>query len=738
MSRIIKRLLISVFALFAAAAIFTPAGNQGAQGTTPTFNKEVVRIFQKNCQTCHHPGDIGPMSLITYQETRPFAASIKQKTQSRQMPPWKPVPGCGEFLDARQLSNEEIATIAAWVDAGAPEGSPADLPPPLNFGDGWALGTPDLVLTPDADYTPPTDQDMYRCFTIPTVLRGDRYVSAIDVRPGNRRIVHHVIAYLDPTGASVALDAKDPGPGYTSFGGPGFDNTGILGGWAPGGRGYAAGDGNGIKVQNGSRVVIQVHYHPIGAVEKDRTQIGIYFAKTPVRKELQLLPLLNESFTIPAGDKHYKVTASFPKQLVPNAHIVSVTPHMHLLGREIKLEMTPPGQAAQCLINIDDWNFQWQGTYLYKQPVAVPAGTSFNLTSYFDNSSSNPLNPNSPPKPVSWGEATTDEMCIAFIGFTIDALNVSNSSPQLGEVALDQNNNLLVTGSGFLPGADIEINGTRLRDTQAESPASVSSKLLSGEMWRVYAAPGQTVNVTVINPDGVRTEAKTFVRGGTALLTTAVSAANYAPDGLAPEAIAATFGTRLALSLETATSIPLPTTLGGTTVRVNGVTAPLFFAAAGQINFLIPPETQNGTAVIEVTTTDGTISRNNMTISSTAPALFTADTSGRNAPAALATADGIVYRAVGNPDGSANQINTDDYLVLFGTGVRRAASGTVKITIGGVSAPVLYSGAQGDFVGLDQLNTQVPAGVAGLVDLVLTVNGKVANTVKLNVRSSTP
>lgn len=733
MTAVIKRLLVPVFVLLAVAVVFLPHRQQGAQ-LTPTFNKEVVRILQNNCQTCHHPGDIAPMSLVTYQETKPYAQAIRAQTQARQMPPWKPAQGCGDFQDARVLTADEIATLAAWADAGAPEGNAADLPAPKNFGDGWTLGAPDLVLTPDEEYTPPTDRDLYRCFTIPTALRGDRYVSAIDIKPGNRRIVHHVIVYLDPTGKSVELDAKDPGPGYTCFGGPGFDSNNILGGWAPGTRGFLAGDGNGIRLPKDSRVVIQVHYHPTGAVEKDLTQIGIYFANQPVQKEVQYLPLANTKFTIPAGEKRYQVTASYPVPL--NARIVSITPHMHLLGREMKVEVTRPGQAPECMINVPDWNFQWQGSYLYKQPVAVPTGATLKVTAYYDNSAGNPLNPNTPPKPVSWGEATTDEMCVVFFGFTLDALSVVPSTPQLNDVALDQNGSLMLTGTGFAPGADIEVNGLRLHDTRTETDISAATKLLSSEMWKVAVAPGATAKVTVINPDGVRTTERLFIRAGSALPVAAVSAANYAPDGIAPEAIVAAFGTKLAMAIESAATLPLPTSLGGATVRVNGVLAPLFFAAPGQVNFLVPSSTQSGAAIIEVTTADGTISRSTLNVSSTAPALFTSNSSGTGAPAALATPDGISYVAVGNPDGSANPINPGTYLVLFGTGLRRAATGTVKITIGGVTAPVLYAGAQPGFAGLDQINTQIPTGLAGLADLILTVNGKPANVVRINVSSN--
>jgi uncharacterized protein (TIGR03437 family) len=737
MPRIIKRLLLCTFALLALAVAFTPFERERARAASPTFNKEVVRILQQHCQTCHHLGDIAPMPLVTYREAKPYASLIKQKTQAREMPPWKPVPGCGSFLDARQLSAEEIATLAQWADAGAPEGDPADLPQPITIPDGWALGAPDVVLTPDADYAPPLGDDIYRCFSIPTALRGDRYVSAIEVRPGNRRIVHHVIAYIDENGVSAQLDAADPGPGYTSFGGPGFDNPGILGGWAPGARAFSSGEGVGTRLKNNSRVVIQVHYHPTSQLEKDRTQIGVYFAKTPVRKQLQLLPLVNTSFAIPPGEKRYEVTASFTSPAFPpnvfDAHIVSITPHMHLLGREIKVEATPPGKPTECLVQIDDWDFEWQGTYLYQQPIAAPGGTRLKLTAYYDNSAENPRNPNSPPKTVRWGEQTTDEMCLAFIGFTLDAESLPLSSPQVSDVSLDQDSNLVVSGSGFLPGADIEINGRSLRDTRADALSS-SSRLTSNELWRVPAPPGQPVEVTVINPDGVRSAARSFTRPGAFLAMAAASAASYATDSLAPDSIIAAFGIRLATGEAPATSLPLPTVLAGTSVRVNGVLAPLFYVSPGQVNFLLPASTQTGTAVVETTAADGALSRSNLTITSTAPALFTANASGRGAPAALSTADGVVYSLVGNPDGTPSPIDAGDYLVLFGTGIRRAASGTVKITIGGIDAPVLYAGAQPDFFGLDQINTQIPPGLSGVVDLIISVNGKAANIVQIKIR----
>jgi uncharacterized protein (TIGR03437 family) len=618
------------------------------------------------------------------------------------------------------------------VDGGSAEGAAADLPTPIEFPDGWPSGSPDLIAQSDVEYTPPAQGDTYRCFSVPTSgLRGDRWIATVNVKPGNAKIVHHVIAYGDPNGESAALDDKEPGPGYTCFGGPGISTTDILGGWAPGSRGYFAPEGAGIKLSNNSRVIIQVHYHPTGQPESDRTPVGFYFAKTPVQRQLQVLPLVNQSFAIPPGAKSHEVTASFTVPSLISGKMWTVTPHMHLLGRKIKVEVTKPGVTTpDCLINIDDWNFNWQGTYLYKNPVILSGGMQLKLTCNFDNSADNPLNPNSPPKTVRWGEATTDEMALAFIGFTLDQLPLPLSAPTLNDVAVDPQGNLVVSGNGFLGGADIEIDGRSLRDTTSPQ----ANKLSSSEFWKVYAAPGKEVTVTAINPDGVRSTALKFTRVGAARSLATTSAASFAVDALAPETIAAAFGTGLATTTLVASSTPLPTELAGTKVYVNGIPAPLFFVSAGQINFLVPAGVLTGGAVVEVVSGDNTLSRGAINLVSAAPSLFTSNASGVGAPAALVTKDGVSYTLAGNANGSPNQVDVNDYLVLFGTGFRRASANAINITIGGRPAPVLFAGAQGGFAGLDQINTQIPTGISGDVDLVVSINGKASNTVKVRVR----
>ena len=411
-------LLLAALPVFAAKhrAVRHPAAPAG-----PTFSKEVVRIFQQHCQTCHHEGDIAPFSLVTYEEAKPWASMIKIMTATKQMPPWKPVEGCGDFRDERRLTQNDIDTIVKWVDGGAPEGNRADLPAPLDFGSGWVKGEPDMILKNAEAFTPPLGQDTYRCFTLPTNLTSYAYVSAVDTHPGDRETVHHVISFIDTTGESQALDEADPGPGYTCFGGPGFSTASTLGGWAPGSRPLELPDGVAFELPAASRVVLQVHYHPHGHhTHPDQTEIGLYLMKEAPQKIMRILPIINQSFTIPPNDSNYAVTAEWPIPVPVPLKLWFVAPHMHLLGRDMTVEMTLPNGTKQCLIRIDDWDFNWQGAYSYEQPIDIPVGARLGLVAHYDNSSANPRNPNNPPKPVSWGEATTDEMCIAFVGVTVE------------------------------------------------------------------------------------------------------------------------------------------------------------------------------------------------------------------------------------------------------------------------------------------------------------------------------
>ena len=421
-------------------------------GEAITFSNQIVRLFQGNCQSCHRPGQVAPFSLLDYQSAKDWAHSIKQATQSKFMPPWKPVPGYGEFMGARYLSDSQINLIARWVDAGAPEGEPEDLPEPLVFNEEWALGEPDLVLDTPSFAPDPHGDDEYRCFSVelPSDIITPRHITKVEVQPGNPQIVHHLILFGDPKGESTALTAAstDGKPGYECFGSAkiGFDgfnpaaDSYILGGWAPGQRPQTLPAGSGYMIRPGSRIAIQLHYHPDGTEQADSTRIGLHFSDEPVEDNVIVLAAINTNFEIPPGQERYEVTASFSLDslsgLISNplirgilslagvfpADIIGVLPHMHLLGKEIQMVKVSPSGERTPMIRIDDWDFDWQDTYSYVEPLLFQAEDRLEVTAIYDNSASNPWNPNSPPIPVGWGDRTTDEMCIVF--FTVKIPNL--------------------------------------------------------------------------------------------------------------------------------------------------------------------------------------------------------------------------------------------------------------------------------------------------------------------------
>lgn len=392
----------------------------------PTYSREVARIFQQKCQLCHRPNDIAPFALMNYQDASAWAVDIKRVVSERTMPPWKPVEGYGEFRDSYALSSDERQIIIQWVDAGAPEGDPADLPEPATSTSEWRLGDPDLILQMAEPFTPPRGRDLYRCFIVSNPFDAPAYVSAVDVLPGNRQVVHHVIIFIDETGQAEALDAKEDGPGYTCFGGPGFEISisSMLGGWAPGTLPRHLPDGIAVQIPKGGKLVMQVHYSAIGRTSEDQTKVGLYFSKKDVERRLFYVPVVDTRFEIPPGNAHYEVKTSFTVPPLLDAKLIQIFPHMHLLGRQIKVDVRPPAKDLQPLIYIDNWDFNWQGFYTYKEPVALPAFSNIQLSCIFDNSEGNPRNPNNPLKAVRWGERTEDEMCIAFLGVTLDRENL--------------------------------------------------------------------------------------------------------------------------------------------------------------------------------------------------------------------------------------------------------------------------------------------------------------------------
>ena len=411
---------------------------------TITYARHIAPIIQRNCQSCHRPGQVAPFSLMTYEETKTWSTEIVSYTQNHLMPPWKPEPGYGDFKRTRRMQDWEIEKIAEWVNADMPYGREVDLPISRSFDNSWFLGEPDLLVQMPEPYDVPADgEDEYRHFVIPTNFDQDMYVQAIDVVPGNRKTVHHVIAYLDTTGKARELDATDPKPGYSRFGGTGFDAQ-WLGGWAPGVTPNLLPEGTGALLPRGADIVLQIHYYKTGRIERDLSQAGLYFSKSMDPKRVYVDAAINTEFRIPAGVSEYQVKAEWTAK--EDIYVITVGPHMHLIGTDMKVDAIFPDGRQQEMIWIRDWDFNWQDSYHYKTPIFMPMGTIVKAVGHFDNSAANPRNPNDPPKAIGWGEKTTDEMFIAFLGI-IKAKNFipENTSTQhnkrLGKDSTSQTNN---------------------------------------------------------------------------------------------------------------------------------------------------------------------------------------------------------------------------------------------------------------------------------------------------------
>jgi hypothetical protein len=260
-------------------------------------------------------------------------------------------------------------------------------------------------------------------------------------------------------------------------------------------------------VPRGARVVLQVHYKPTGVEETDRTEVGLHFARSPVRKDALALPVINRSFTIPAGAEDYPVTASVTLPSWANLTMHAIAPHMHLLGRTMDVTATYPDGTERCLIRIEDWDFHWQGQYRYREPVPLPGGTRIDLVARYDNSEHNHHQPSFPPVDVSWGEKTTDEMCIAFLGITVDAANREVSSPAISRASV-RGGRLVVEGADIRRGALVEVDGRVLRDSRVSGRRRVASR----SDWQSAIPVGATVQLSVLNPDGARAPAVPFSR----------------------------------------------------------------------------------------------------------------------------------------------------------------------------------------------------------------------------------
>lgn len=389
---------------------------QIASAQTPNYSEHVAPIIYKHCTSCHRPGEIGPFSLTNYAEVVSKASTIQYATGIKFMPPWKPDPSYRHFIAENTLTDAEIATISAWVDGGTPQGN-ASLEPQLPvFPVGSEVGAPDLVLHFSQSYLHKgTGIDEYRYFVLPTGLTTDKDLVALEMRPGNRKIVHHTLFWSDDTGKADSIDKTTPEYGFEgSLNSAVSELDNQLPGFVPGMRPVSYNNGIAQKIKAGSDLKLQMHYAPVTSDESDSSTVNLFFSKTPTTRYVQshvIVPffgeLQNGPFKINAGQvKDFHAIHTFNNKV----SLLNISPHCHLVGvRWIVFAITPAGDTIN-LVKVPEWDFNWQGTYSFKSPIVLESGTQLHAWGKYDNTTNNPFNPFNPPKTIQWGENTTDEM----------------------------------------------------------------------------------------------------------------------------------------------------------------------------------------------------------------------------------------------------------------------------------------------------------------------------------------
>lgn len=402
--------------IVALGALAAPAASAADVATDKvTFNKDIAPLVFENCAACHHPGEVAPFSLLSFSDVKKRAKQIVQVTGERFMPPWKSLEGHGSFVDERRLTKDQIALIARWVEQGAIEGNADDLPPAPQFKEGWKLGEPDIVITMPEAYAIPADgPDIYRNFVFDLEIPAGKYIKAAEYLPQNRRVVHHAVLAMDNDGRARKDDEADPTPGYPgSLNLPGQLFPGSLAAWTPGRDALPLPEGLSLPWQAGAGLILQLHLHPSGKPESEQSSVGLYLTDDPPQRSMVDLVLIDQKIDIPPGEQAYRTQDDYTLPIDMEAY--GLFPHMHMIGKEIKIMAYPPEGEPFSLLWINDWDFNWQNFYQYAEPVKLAAGTRLVLEAVHDNSAENIRNPSVPPQRVTWGEQTTDEMSAAIL-----------------------------------------------------------------------------------------------------------------------------------------------------------------------------------------------------------------------------------------------------------------------------------------------------------------------------------
>jgi thiol-disulfide isomerase/thioredoxin len=407
--------------------------NKHPARTDVTYTKHVAPILQERCQACHRPEQAAPFSLLTYNDAVGHARMIKEVSTQRRMPPWHADPRHGKFLNDRRLTSQEIETLAAWVDSGMPRGADKDLPKPIAWEKGWRIGKPDLVLEMPQEFeVPATGVLPYKHFTIDPGFTEDVWVEKAEARPGAVGVVHHIVVYIQR-------------PGKSMFSPDGDMST--LVGWAPGDLGLNCPPGTALRVPKGSKLMFELHYTPNGTPARDRSKIGLLFAKKPPKYELLMNTFDNEDLRIPPRDPHYRAETTF--RFRADGYLIALVPHMHWRGKDYFYEIIYPDGRKETLLSVPRWDFNWQNMYIFDKPIKAPKGSRVHAVAHWDNSRNNPYNPD-PSKEVRFGLQTWEEMMVGWAVYTWENPETAAKLPPLSQAEvmfnrLDRNGDDLIT-----------------------------------------------------------------------------------------------------------------------------------------------------------------------------------------------------------------------------------------------------------------------------------------------------
>ena len=405
--------LLSILTLLPVLAISKPA--------EVTFHKDVLPVLQKHCQICHRPGEAGPMSFLSYAETRPWAKAIGEAVSSKKMPPWYASPEHGKFTNDRRLSLAEIETLTMWAKNGAKPGNAKDAPAPRQFASGWTIGKPDLILEMAAAYEIPAEGTIeYQHFVLPTNFKENVWVTAVEVRPGNRAVTHHGVAFVRPPGSRWLKDIV-PGVAFVPKGNWQSGLTPaeeVFETYVPGAVPHALQPGQAKLIPAGSDIILQMHYTANGKPAADRSKVGFIFAKEPPRERVYSMGITNTTLRIPPGAAAHAVQAKFT--YMTDTKLLALSPHMHLRGKSMKYTVVYPTGERQVLLDVPNYDFNWQIFYYVEKTLDLPKGTRIEVDATYDNSANNPKNPD-PAKEVRWGDQSWQEMLVGFVDVLIPA-----------------------------------------------------------------------------------------------------------------------------------------------------------------------------------------------------------------------------------------------------------------------------------------------------------------------------